>query len=152
MDKYLAYVDFFSDKPMLFEVRHLTDEEKKSYIPEVWDMLFVPTGERELYHCQNHLEHPDFSRRAGIFHYGANCLYIITEEEWQNYVELDKRITAEKEQAKKAAAPAIKHDVEKERAYDMAHNEGGEGYNPYRIGSTPTYWTGHRTQEEPIED
>lgn len=30
-------------------------------------------------------------------------------------------------------------DQGKEREYDLVYNEGGEGYNPYRIGSAPTY-------------
>lgn len=27
----------------------------------------------------------------------------------------------------------------KEREYDLIYNEGAEGYNPYRLGSAPTY-------------
>lgn len=36
-------------------------------------------------------------------------------------------------------APLYGEDQDKEREYDQAYNEGGEGYNPYRIGSAHTY-------------
>lgn len=36
-------------------------------------------------------------------------------------------------------APLYGADQEKEREYDQTYNEGGEGYNPYRIGSAHTY-------------
>lgn len=35
--------------------------------------------------------------------------------------------------------PTIYANHEKEREYDLAYNEGGEGFNPYRIGSAHTY-------------
>lgn len=47
-------------------------------------------------------------------------------------------------------AEPVKADVEKEREYDLTYNEGGEGYNPYRTGSVPTYRTG-RQHIGPIE-
>ena len=34
--------------------------------------------------------------------------------------------------------------AQKEREYDLMYNEGGEGYNPYREGSRPTYWKSRR--------
>lgn len=36
-------------------------------------------------------------------------------------------------------APLYGADQGKEREYDQAYNDGGEGYNPYRIGSAHTY-------------
>lgn len=36
-------------------------------------------------------------------------------------------------------APLYGADQAKEREYDQVYNEGGEGYNPYRIGSAHTY-------------
>lgn len=36
-------------------------------------------------------------------------------------------------------APFYRADQNKEREYDQAYNEGGEGYNPYRLGSAHTY-------------
>lgn len=36
-------------------------------------------------------------------------------------------------------APLYGADQAKEREYDQAYNEGGEGYNPYRLGSANTY-------------
>ena len=38
-----------------------------------------------------------------------------------------------------AYAPLYGADPEKEQEYDDTYNEGGEGYNPYRIGSANTY-------------
>lgn len=35
--------------------------------------------------------------------------------------------------------PLYGADQEKEQEYDQIYNEGGEGYNPYRIGSAHTY-------------
>lgn len=36
-------------------------------------------------------------------------------------------------------APFYGTDQKKEREYDQAYNEGGEGHNPYRLGSAHTY-------------
>lgn len=35
--------------------------------------------------------------------------------------------------------PAYGANQKKEREYDLIYNDGGEGYNPYRIGSAHTY-------------
>lgn len=48
--------------------------------------------------------------------------------------------TTEKIKIKTAQERAA--EQEKEREYDLTYNEGGEGYNPYRIGSAQTYREG----------
>lgn len=53
---------------------------------------------------------------------------------------LRKNITDEEKNDKVTeAAPLYGANAEKEMEYDDTYNEGGEGYNPYRIGSKPTY-------------
>lgn len=36
-------------------------------------------------------------------------------------------------------SPNYRKNQEKEKEYDLIYNEGGEGYNPYRVGSAHTY-------------
>lgn len=58
--------------------------------------------------------------------------------------------TASQASAKSADYPAtVKADPVKEREYDFVYNEGGEGYNPYRVGSEPTYRQFHISKIAP---
>lgn len=41
--------------------------------------------------------------------------------------------------AARLAPKAAATRVERERSFDRAHNEGGEGFNPHRFGAAKTY-------------
>lgn len=48
-------------------------------------------------------------------------------------------VTVRYETVESPVAVAERDRQAKERAYDRAHNEGGEGYNPHRGGARRTY-------------
>lgn len=57
--------------------------------------------------------------------------------------DVDAVITGYSDQIKQSSSPFSSGEQERqkrEREYDLGHNEGAEGFNPYRHGSVPTYW------------
>lgn len=78
--------------------------------------------------------------------YGAGTVGPKSLEKWlawmvERYGEKTDEVSKDVEDVE---VETVKADVEKEKEYDRVYNEDGEGYNPYRTGSTPTYWTGER--------
>lgn len=134
--------------------RRLTEEERKSYLPEYQDYMMIGLGDHIPLHNVTWIDlrkvlkdqQPD-----GEFPGCCNRAYIITQEQWDALVALDHRASTEAEQqahtetvealtAAKASAeqqmvsgklPTKEEAARKARDYNNVHNEGGYGYVPH---------------------
>ncbi len=86
--------------------------------------------------------------------YGAGAVGPESLEKWLSWMveRYGEKADAESKAAepKNVSVKPIMADVEKECEYDRIYNEGGEGYNPYRIGAEPTY-SAKMTHAAPID-
>ena len=77
--------------------------------------------------------------------YGAGSVAPESLEKWLTWMigrygdKTDSESKADETTETTETTERVKADVVKEREYDLIYNEGGEGYNPYRTGDTPTY-------------
>lgn len=128
--------------------RRLTDDEKKHYIPEFRERMFICTGTHIA--LDNPLLPEDFPSREsdGCFPANSNQAWIITQEEWEYYLDLDHTRTENKlhkeqeeellflrqeiermnRQPKLYSSEEAKH---KAQEWNETYNEGGEGYIPH---------------------
>ena len=149
MERYPALIVYFPCTAKLRQVRRLTPEEKLKYTEECRDFLFYP-ADGEEYEFENKIEPCDFPDRKsdGEWHYGSNKLWIISQDEWDNYIAVDRertKIKSEKkrverlaylERAKSAAEKQTKLYTLDEakrvwKKYNDTYNEGGYGYVPH---------------------
>ena len=147
MDEFLVFNMSPSYGITLNKARHLTAEEKEKYQEPYWNTLFIVV-EPEI-----PLEHIGWTDRPnrpidGAFPGSGNSAWIISQEEWTHYLELEAE-REEKQRAKELESniKALKSMIsrmerselcktmeeakEKARQYSDAYNEGGEGYVPH---------------------
>lgn len=134
--------------------RRLTDSEKAKYRPESQDYMMVSTG--------NNVQLPNLTWMDlvnvigsqsidGQFPGSGNRVYIITKDQWDALIAMDRGIAsdsaeqaradeiAELEGAKASAEkqmvsgrlPTKEEAKKKAREYNNVHNEGGYGYVPH---------------------
>lgn len=151
MTTYLVLEHAYSYGYSLCTARRLTDAEKTHKLPEYWDLCFVDLGGSiDLRHIRGDdpLVYSIITRPYdGSFDGCSNQAYIITQEEWDQLIELDKAKGAEKARKKREESrelwTSILHDCERQshlytreeaaaarKRWRDTQNEGGEGYMP----------------------
>lgn len=138
----------------LKQARRLTDEERAAYLPEHQDYMMLGTGNAIALDNLDFVQLNEFlgdRKPDGEFPGGANRAYIITPEEWDELIELDKRIAeaaAAKQQAEEIEAleyakrnaeaqmkdgklPTKAEADAKRQNWIRLQNEGGGGYVPH---------------------
>lgn len=131
----------------LNEARRPTEEEKASYLPEFRDLMFYGVGPTI------HLDYITLSNLPsrpydGNFPGCGNQAWIITKEDWDNYINLNAQRKAEaelrkrkeetkelkqlKSMAERQGELYTKEDARKKtKEWIEAQNEGGEGFVPH---------------------
>lgn len=147
MDEFLTYDYTPVYGASLKKARHLKEDEKKKYLKPYWDTLYI--GMEDNIHLKyiGWQDNPD--RQAdGSFPGCGNSAWIISQEEWDHYLELEaeraeKHRTEELENNIKLLKERIarmegcelcqtKEEArEKAKQYNDLYNEGGYGYVPY---------------------
>lgn len=153
MTAYLTVERTMSDIT-LQTARRLTEQERKAYLPEYQDYMLIGMGD--------HVDLPNVSwmdlckvlgdqQPDGQFPGCGNQAYIITKEQWDALVAMDRaagieaarKARAEEIDCLEAAKASAEHQMvsgklptkegatRKARDYNNVHNEGGYGYVPH---------------------
>lgn len=151
MEEYLVCEVAYSYGVSLCNARRFTEEEKKDCADWFKDKGFVKIGDSINLEYISWVDVRDVLKERkddGSFSGCSNCAYIISEDEWNALIELNKKKKFEKEkkeieesiteyrqiveQCEKQEKLYTKEEaVKKRRDYNNLYNEGGEGYVPH---------------------
>lgn len=135
---------------ILYYARKFTEEEKEGYSKECRDLLFKPVSEPLYLENINAGEVCNLLNRDsdGMFLGSSNMVYVISQEEWDNIIEIDKQNLVDEEMSQREEMINLHKRViegcEKQgklytteeanklrESYNNLYNEGGEGYVPH---------------------
>lgn len=151
MKEYLVCEVAYSYGVSLCKARRFTEEEKKDYVDWFKDKGFVGISDSTDLEYITWVDVKEVLKERkddGSFSGSSNCVYIISEDEWNALIELNEKKRSEKEkketeesiaeyrqiieQCEKQEKLYTKEEAAKKRRdYNRLYNEGGEGYVPH---------------------